>query len=294
MTSRKFTELRFHATYYFANVVRNVLDDQFEFIRLLDEFYGDDQYLAYIQPFQRTSVLHWFIRFLVDTVVWEEMADVDINETKKILQRYAGIPSAIVDMRLNELPIEDKLRGNGIEYDSFLVFLSRRSKTMHEATHDDVDEYHEELRLSDAYETMLSRTANEVFFLLFQNRQLMLTFNNMMANKVADATVESLPAQEARLFAKDGVLKRVAVPKWVERAVYFRDRGRCVYCHSDISGLLSLAGAKHFDHMVPLVSGGLNDVTNIQLLCAACNLKKGGGTPRTSSKYEMWYEPEDE
>lgn len=292
MAGGKFSKLRFHATYYYANVIRNVLHDQFAFLMLLNDFYGDDQYLAYVHPFQRVSALHWFIRFIVDTDVCDEMAAIYVDGKDNAL-RIASVPLAISDMRLYELPIEDQLRGNGVEYESFLMFLSERSKTIYDASLDDVDEYHQELRLSEAYEMMLSRTANEVFFILFQNRDILINFNTMMAKKVAHSTVKSLPEQEARLFRKDGALGRVTIPKWVKRAVYFRDRGRCVVCQADVSGLLNLGGEKHFDHMVPLISGGLNDVTNIQLLCAACNRKKGGGTARTSSEYELWYELED-
>ena len=79
------------------------------------------------------------------------------------------------------------------------------------------------------------------------------------------------------------------IPDWVRRAVFFRDRGMCVTCGIDLSGLGSIWSDEHFDHIVPLASGGLNDITNIQLLCAGCNLKKGGRNTLTSTSYEDWY-----
>ena len=36
---------------------------------------------------------------------------------------------------------------------------------------------------------------------------------------------------------------------------------------------------KHKDHIVPLALGGTNDITNIQWLCAKCNLSKGAKDP---------------
>ena len=57
------------------------------------------------------------------------------------------------------------------------------------------------------------------------------------------------------------------IPTHVKREVWERDRGQCVHCGSpeDI----------HFDHDIPFSKGGSNEVENIQLLCAQCNLKKG-------------------
>lgn len=51
--TRRFIELTYYETYYFANVVKNVLEDQFAYLRLLDEFYGDRRYLSYTSPFPR-------------------------------------------------------------------------------------------------------------------------------------------------------------------------------------------------------------------------------------------------
>jgi 5-methylcytosine-specific restriction endonuclease McrA len=41
--------------------------------------------------------------------------------------------------------------------------------------------------------------------------------------------------------------------------------------------------------MIPLAEGGINDVTNLQLLCGECNLKKGDRCTGTSCRYERWF-----
>lgn len=41
--------------------------------------------------------------------------------------------------------------------------------------------------------------------------------------------------------------------------------------------------------MVSLEQGGMNDVTNIQLLCSSCNLSKGTFSA-TSNIYQNWYD----
>lgn len=45
--------------------------------------------------------------------------------------------------------------------------------------------------------------------------------------------------------------------------------GECVVCKFDISAKY------HIDHIVPLAAGGSNDISNIQLLCPTCNMRKG-------------------
>jgi 5-methylcytosine-specific restriction endonuclease McrA len=85
----------------------------------------------------------------------------------------------------------------------------------------------------------------------------------------------------------------VKPPSWAQRAVFFRDRGRCVLCDKDLSGLTNLANSENYDHIVPLGRHGLNDVSNLQLLCAECNqIEKKDGHGRTSSEYQTWYAPD--
>ena len=50
--------------------------------------------------------------------------------------------------------------------------------------------------------------------------------------------------------------------------LYATQGGSCYYCSVDIEG------GYHIEHMVPLSRGGRNDVSNICLSCAPCNLRK--------------------
>ena len=53
------------------------------------------------------------------------------------------------------------------------------------------------------------------------------------------------------------------------RAMLVAQSSLCVACKADISHKF------HVDHVVPLVCGGDNDISNIQLLCPTCNMRKG-------------------
>jgi len=52
-----------------------------------------------------------------------------------------------------------------------------------------------------------------------------------------------------------------------------KQRFKCIGC----SG--SIKNEYHVDHIVPLVAGGSNDISNIQLLCPTCNLRKHAKMP---------------
>jgi 5-methylcytosine-specific restriction endonuclease McrA len=59
---------------------------------------------------------------------------------------------------------------------------------------------------------------------------------------------------------------RIAIPDDVKLAAWTRDGGACMRCGSKEQ--------LHFDHVIPVAKGGSNDLQNIQILCAPCNLKK--------------------
>jgi hypothetical protein len=62
------------------------------------------------------------------------------------------------------------------------------------------------------------------------------------------------------------------------RAIFFRDGGKCRYCGKSCDET-----EFHADHIAPHVSGGPTTIANGQVLCAECNLKKGGRVQLTST-----------
>lgn len=59
------------------------------------------------------------------------------------------------------------------------------------------------------------------------------------------------------------------------RALYKRQRGRC----ANPACRCALKNTYHADHILPLALGGTNWISNIQLLCPTCNLKKHAKHP---------------
>lgn len=58
------------------------------------------------------------------------------------------------------------------------------------------------------------------------------------------------------------------------RALLERQEYCCANCEANL-----LLIEPHLDHFVPLILGGTNYVSNLQWLCATCNLTKGGKDP---------------
>lgn len=55
--------------------------------------------------------------------------------------------------------------------------------------------------------------------------------------------------------------------------LFERQKGKCANCRK------GLKGGYHADHIVPIALGGSNYISNIQLLCPTCNLKKHAKDP---------------
>lgn len=56
------------------------------------------------------------------------------------------------------------------------------------------------------------------------------------------------------------------IPKLVKEGVYTRDRCKCTNCGSKY--------ALEYDHIIPFAKGGMTKLSNMQLLCRNCNLRK--------------------
>jgi 5-methylcytosine-specific restriction endonuclease McrA len=64
--------------------------------------------------------------------------------------------------------------------------------------------------------------------------------------------------------------QRINIPPEVRKYVFDRNNYQCQSCHkADLT-----AKTLQVDHIIPLAQGGTNDVSNLQTLCAKCNLEK--------------------
>jgi 5-methylcytosine-specific restriction endonuclease McrA len=61
--------------------------------------------------------------------------------------------------------------------------------------------------------------------------------------------------------------KRPGVPPFIRRSVFDRDGNRCVECNS--------TERLEVDHILAVVFGGSDEISNLQILCRKCNREKG-------------------
>lgn len=179
------------------------------------------------------------------------------------------------------IPIFSMLDSHGIEYQSLIQYVENRildddieeiievtDELLEKYKYDYASEHLEEIVM----EHLVSKITNEVFTLLFSDREAMKTFNS----KIAD----SLGARTGRC---------TYWPEWLKRALFCREKGLCALCKTDLTALHHVNANSAIDHIVPIALNGINDPTNLQLLCAQCNLKKSGKDVVTSNALPVFW-----
>lgn len=145
-----------------------------------------------------------------------------------------------------------------------------------EVTNDVVDnmkfQYLSEYLEDIAMEGLSSVLVTEVFTLLFADREAMKAFNLRIANSLEERTPRC-----------------TYWPKWLERALFCREKGLCAICKADLTSLFHTYGKLAIDHIVPIALKGVNDPTNLQVLCGKCNGEKSGTTVVTSNSMPVFW-----
>jgi HNH endonuclease len=113
--------------------------------------------------------------------------------------------------------------------------------------------------LSHVHQNQLEARRERAMYLQAQQdnaRHRLSDINTLLADPILSASLD------------DGtqLIERMAIPLDVQRQVWRRDQGRCVYCSNQEN--------LEFDHIIPVAKGGSSTVRNIQLLCQSCNRKK--------------------
>lgn len=264
----KMFETKYKGSYYIANIIQNVLSEPLEYAPLLASFCGDEPVETFFEAFPKESALHKFIKFILY-----------VHDREELLEDF---PDDYDPKKFKETSMEYWLKSYKIRHFSSKSWI----KTYKEKFFiDTISSYYDELMLTGISDELYAIRSEEIFFILFQNRHICKSLMDWISSSVSKSIKEDFPDD----LSKDGVLKRKTIPSWVKKAVLFRDRGRCVFCDSDLSGMLSTRNKQEYDHIIPLNLGGINDVANIQLLCAVCNNKKSGKYGKTSHKYEKLY-----
>ena len=287
-------ELRFSGTYYFVYQLDDFMSRASILTRAFyDEFHEGLEY--YVAPFQRWTVLHLFAEFFIVQVIGEDFQRA--SRTRYV--RRDECSNKYCPATPAWLLGADLMKSHGFdvshvlaEFDNWVESGARCCPAPSEnQTGPDLDRW-DDIVEDRQYGEFLQQMTEEVFFVLFANRTFLHKFHSHLSDWVRHSEPETwIPAND--LFRKasgeDSILKRARIPEWAKRAVFFRDRGRCCRCERDLGGTYSPVNRAEYDHIVPLALGGLNDVTNLQLLCKECNNVKQAARVEPSRVYERWF-----
>ena len=259
-----FEEFKFNWTYHVAANIRNQIfrdDPDHLLIDIKDYFYIEKTFIQKAIKPSKFTFLHTFIGESIDADLEyysSKIGDDFLPEWLKLLDGY--------DIKYEEQE----------DFEYFDEFESD-------------DNYHDYI-FEKVVNEVQPKIINEVFTLLFSDRSLLLEMNKRISGVIKKAKKTDYPT----LLKEDGkVIRNTYWPTWLKKALVYRDKGRCAICLCDISGIMVTGKDYAIDHMVPINLGGTNDPTNLQLLCEGCNSSKGGHTITTSSKYHLYWEPED-
>lgn len=253
-------EHNYFDTYYYCLIIQNVVNDPFTYAKKIYDILGEHSLLQFLMPFKKTSNLHIFSSYIISDVFFENLYEIHERSEQASLSFVNDV------LRLYGL----ESINNKAELDNFLLD----------------SEYWEQ------WEILIDRLSDEVVQILFLNRQFLLNFNQMLADylELNDDILDYIGAN-VEIYNLNSRRKsiRKAIPRWVQKAVFYRDKGCCINCLKDLTGLISVDNEINYDHIIPLAKFGMNDVTNIQLLCSDCNKQKLHHHIYTSKMYKKWW-----
>ncbi len=251
----------FFETYQTASLIEAAATSPSSFVELN---WDDESVSIALARFSKLSLLHHFIYNLLAIEKRKEYRDNDYERSLEDIDYFKHI------FKEYEIKLRDE-----------------KDFSLHRDIHDEFDHFYLWfLYQEDSFYRLWNKITYEVFHLLFANRGFLLDFNKSLSTYLRDKP--NLIPHKYR--TNSGKVKRDKYfPVWVKKAIFYRDKAKCVFCFKDLSGLLCTDSIIHFDHIVPLNSWGVNDPCNLQLLCEECNLKKGGDKALTSSRYIEWW-----
>ena len=241
-------EYKFESIYMFADIIYQSVKSEVEFWN-----FNIEEFVQSATTFQKKSLLHIY--------------------TESTLYNYFNREYYKNGDCYNENHIDEWCS----IFSTYKVRLKHREFNFENTDNDDCV-YEWFLKNESSFKKLFQIIAIEVVHILFANKSFLLEFN-----KLARKNFNEIPTE---LLSEKGTIKRIAIPQWVKKAVFYRDYGHCVFCNKDLTGIFSTMASSNYDHIIPLDKHGFNDICNIQLSCENCNKSKGAKEEIPIYKYE--------
>ena len=249
----KLEQYIFHGVYDLINLVEGHVIFGTEFWN-----YDEDYFIASSTKFSKSTLLHQYIVITaLNSYGRDFKKNADSYDDEYLLEWYDKFNA--YNIKVPKIVIDDECEDSGI-YEWFL-------------------------ENEEGFCDLFSEMAEEVFYILFNDRKFLLEFNKLVSANIQENNL-NYPKE---YLTKKGTIKRSHIPAWLKRGVFHRDKGRCVFCNTDLTNLVSSYTKLNFDHIVPLDMYGANDPCNIQLTCETCNKSKSNLEITTSEKYFSWW-----
>jgi hypothetical protein len=154
-----FISMEYYETYYYANIITNILSDPFPYIRNIHSWYEDNEDEILLPSFPKWSRLHSFNAYLIGSLASEEISETTVD--------------AIIQDKHKDLWVDRALRFHGFKSNGFVSWLRETGRDFDDLSQDDIADYHDEQYLSGDLERLIEHLASEVFQILFINRKLL-------------------------------------------------------------------------------------------------------------------------
>ena len=222
---------------------------------------------------KKTSALHQFL-FLVYRFNIVEKSKVSLQEDGEVEKVFELLNKIILEF------------GLGIDLDSKYI-LEFDDESI------DRSKYIEIIEVVLEESSVIDGFVDSAFYILFSDRNFLHNFNMSLMNFLNSD--DSFKIDNEDKLNKKGKLKRVRFPVWLQDGVLHRDKGVCIKCRRDLTGVINSDFSKHIDHIIPLDYGPenfiavTNDSSNFQLMCDGCNGSKGSRKTETNIVNIPWW-----
>lgn len=223
----------------------------------------------------RTSAIHYLLNHFQDS--YEEIHNVGGAESKE--EFFSYLKRLLIDVDLLPDLQEPDFHNCKDEDGHYECECAKR-----------IDEWEEYAKsMASEIDKIVIHSA---FQFVFQDRKFLHDFNLKLAEFIKEKIDEIKEKYPDNVTAR-GRVRRWSFPVWLKKAVFHRDKGKCVICRCDLTGVITLDSTINIDHIVPLSLFGTNDASNMQLLCSDCNAKKSDRNTDTSTTHVPFWNIDD-
>lgn len=285
--------IKYAATYYFLSQLDQYVAKDLILDRYLSDYF-ETAIWDYIVPFRKWTTLHMFSSLFADMVL-----DADFSRAAELVYVRRGsckicgrCPLSAAHLLAADLCQIHKIEASTLDeaLEGWVLTRDCCRESVQSMDESVLDDAWSDWKLEEGHDQLVAQIAEEMFFVLFANRSFLRRFNQHMADRISLLSPEEGDASLLYVNSHgDTRLVRAEPPDWAKRAVFFRDRGYCCGCGRNLENSRSPINRVQFDHIVPLAAGGMNDVSNLQLLCESCNGEKRDKVIDASELYERWY-----